>query len=101
MSERINLDELQGAVARAVANVKFKPGPIILGFVAPDGISQAEAHAAAQEVARLTGIAGTPTVANIGSASAPAGERALKAEVLAPHHIIIGLVASERISGAS
>lgn len=93
MSERISVAALQSVVDKALVNAKLRPGPLIFGFVAPDGIEMAEAHKIATVVARESGIAGTPTVANLATAAtAGVGERALKL----PHRIIIGLIQDDR-----
>lgn len=92
MSERISVKDLQAAVDKAVARVKIKPGPIIFGFVAPADFPKAEAHDIAREVAKISGLAGTPTVSVLGNA-ADSAAFAESSKRLPPGHIIIGLVA--------
>ena len=92
MSERISVQELQAAVDKAITRIEVKPGPIIIGFVAPADFSETEAHKIAQEVAKISGLAGTPTVSVLGTAAAGSTfEKSSK--LLPPGHIIIGLVA--------
>ena len=92
MSDRVSVKDLQAAVDKAVARIKVKPGPIVVGFVAPGDFPEAEAHSIAQEVAQISGIAGTPTVSKVGTAAGKA--LAKSANLLPPGHIIIGLVAN-------
>ncbi len=92
MAERVNLVELQSAVEKAAAQVLHgKPawhGPIILGFVAPEGIAAKDAQAIADKVAAGTGLKAQPTVVGEGAAAAGA-----KKEAALPHRpIIIGII---------
>lgn len=93
MPERISVQDLQTAVDKAITKMKVKPGPIVIGFVAPASFSEHDAHAIAQEVAKISGLAGTPTVGVLGTSAA--GEALAKSQNhLPPGHIIIGLVAN-------
>ncbi len=93
MPKSISIQDLQAAVDKATSKIKSKPGPIIIGFVAPASFSEFDAHKIAQEVAKSSGLDGMPAVRVLSSAA----DNALLAEstkLLPPGHIIIGLVAN-------
>jgi hypothetical protein len=93
MPKTIGIADLTSAVEKALASVKIKPGPIILGFVAPDTLDHAAALNVAKELAKATGLPGTPTVSTVAEAAAHA-HTGQKAAI--PHgHIIVGLVQQE------
>ncbi|MDB5583415.1 MAG: hypothetical protein JWR80_8591 [Bradyrhizobium sp.] len=95
MPDRISVQNLQAAVDQAITKIKVKPGPIIIGFVAPAGFPEADAHKIAQEVAKISGLAGTPTVGVLGT-SVASEALAESQHHLPPGHIIIGLVANAK-----
>ena len=94
MTGRIPISELQVVVDKAVANLKLKPGPIIIGLIAAD-ISAIEAKALAEEVTKLTGLTGEPTVVTIGGTAETQAALAHTSRLTNPRHII-GLIKSER-----
>jgi len=92
MADRIQISELEDAITKAaakVASIKIGHGPIIMGFVAPPGIDAAKGRTIAEEVVKLSGVKGKPTVITEGVAATGLKEHA---DSLVKPHIIIGLV---------
>ena len=96
----VPLNELAAAVQNAVEQTLAKHGAvpiekIWIGFVAPDKIANVEtAREVANVLSRGGGLAGEPSVGQIGGAAAGGAE----AHALLPPHHIIGLVYKPKLA---